>query len=296
MIRARASVIAMVVALVAITAPARALAIGPPRAPQDPADQPNPQIYEGMEVVDRRGTQVPLDLRFRDHLGQPVTLADYVRGDVPVVLVMAYYTCPGLCTAVINDMMNRVKVLDFVPGQDFRVVVVSFDPRDTTELARGKQANYAATYGKPLPPRSLDFLTLADDKEAGAKLAEAIGFQYKWDDLGKLYGHPGVIFVLAPGGKLSVSIPTMNEARDLRLALVQAGEGQVGSFFDQVFARCYHWDPDSHGYKLLAFQLFKWAGLLVIALLGVLFLFMWRIERRRRRNTPSTGEPHAVRT
>lgn len=293
-----ASALALVAVVVAV--PARAHALGGPPPLSGTPTEASPAELAGMEVLDHRGAQVSRALAFKDQTGARVTLGDYLRGDVPVVMVLAYYTCPGLCTAVLNDLLTRLKALDFTAGKDFRVVVVSFDARDDVEVAAGKRQTYVEAYGRQVGARGFDFLVadapvgVAGETGASARaLAETLGFQFKWDDRQKLFGHPGALFVLSPTGTLSVSIPTMNETRDLRLGLIEAGEGKLGSFFDQAFARCFHWDPDARGYKLAAFKIFKFTGLFVLGVVSILLLLLWRAERRRRHHS---GEPHVVRT
>jgi protein SCO1/2 len=288
------TLLAACVAVLAL-AEARAQAIGPPPPVAENvgpvrADEVPPELL-GMDVLDKRGSKVPGDLMFVEHTGKPVRLGDLMSNGKPTVLVMAYFTCPGLCTAVLNDMVERMRSLDFTVGKDFNAIVVGFDPRDSAELAGKKRDNYLAEYGRAVPPTVWPFLVPGGGGHGDAldapgtpqhQLADALGFQYRWDARTQRFGHPGVLFVLSPSGVLSQAIPAQNSTRDLRLALLDASEGKLGSFLDHAFARCFAWDPNAKGYRVVAMEVFKIVGGVVLFLVVLLLTFLWRAERKRR--------------
>jgi protein SCO1/2 len=292
--RAARSVLAVVAtALVAMAAPARAWAIGgaPPEQGGMPATQNIPEL-EAIEIKDKRGVDVPHDLTFTDQDGHPVRLGDYLDGKKPAIVVLAYYECPMLCTVVLNGLLRGLTSLDFKAGKDFRVVIVSFDPRDDVEAAAKKRKTYIDAYGQDPGPRGWDFLVGSEGQVR--QLADTLGFPYRWDPVGKQFAHSAGAFLLTPGGKLSqtlygIEFPT----RDLRFALVEASQGKLGTTWDKVLLRCFHWDPNAKGYRFAAMMLMKAGGVLMVVVMWFAFLHFRRVERKRRR---THMEPVNVRT
>jgi protein SCO1 len=293
--RAHRFVLALVAAaIVAATAPARAYAIGggPPAEAGMPQQQ-NVRELEGIEIKDKKGADVPRELMFTDQDGKPVRMGEYLDGKHPTIVVLAYYECPMLCTVVLNGLLRGIKSLeDLKVGTDFRVVVVSFDHRDTVESAAKKRKVYLDAYGADPGPRGWDFLVGSDAEVR--KLADTLGFPYRWDPVGKQFAHSAGAFLLTPQGKLSQTLYGIEfPKRDLRFALVQASEGRLGSPWDRVLLRCFHWDPNARGYRFQAMMAMKVGGLLMVVVIWFGFLHFRRMERKRRR---SHMEPVNVRT
>jgi protein SCO1 len=196
----------------------------------------------GKVGIDQKiGQQLPLDLVFRDEDGKDVKLGQFF-GSRPVVLALAYYECPMLCTQVLNGMTGALKTISFDAGKDFDVVVVSIDPKDNFRLAANKKQSYLTHYGRPQTAGGWHFLT---GSEASIKpLAEAIGFRYAYDANIKQYAHGAAIYVATPSGVIARYLLGIDFApRDLRLALVEASNNQLGSMSDKVLLLCYHYDP-----------------------------------------------------
>jgi protein SCO1/2 len=281
-------------ALLAVVVPARAWAIGGemPVASGMPADQNIPELVD-IEIKDKRGADVSRDLTFTDQDGKAVQLGEYLDGQKPTIVVLAYYECPMLCTVVLNGLLRGLRSLeDFTAGKDYRVVVVSFDPRDGVKAASDKRKTYISAYGRDPGVRGWDFLV--GSQEQVKQLADTLGFPYRWDPVGKQFAHSAGAFLLTPKGKLSqtlygIEFPT----RDLRFALVEAGEGKLGSTWDKVLLRCFHWDPNAKGYKFAAMMAMKVGGLLMVVVMWFGFLHFRRMERKRRR---THMEPVNVRT
>jgi protein SCO1/2 len=200
-----------------------------------------PGLLGKIGIDQKIGQQLPLDLTFRDENGHDVKLGQFF-GARPVVLALAYYECPMLCTQVLNGMTGALKTLSFDAGKDFDVVVVSIDPRDNFRLAADKKASYVERYGRPATAGGWHFLTGA---ESSIKpLTEAIGFRYAYDDNLKQYAHGAAIYVATPKGLIARYLLGIDFApRDLRLALVEASNNQLGSVTDKVLLLCYHYDP-----------------------------------------------------
>lgn len=227
-----------------------------------------PTALRDIRIEQKLDQQLPLDLVFRDENGQPVKLGQYF-GQKPVVLSFVYYDCPMLCTQVLNAMVTSFRVLPFQIGKEFDVVTVSFDPRETNTLATAKKQ----VYMKYLPERMREganngwhFLT--GDQENIAKLTEAAGFHYRYDEATKQFAHASGIMMTTPQGKLSryfygVDYP----ARDLRLGLIESSENKIGSPVEQLLLYCYHYDPATGKYGVAIMKVMRIAG--VATLLGI---------------------------
>lgn len=239
-----------------------------------------PKPLEGIEIVDKRGAELPLGLHFTNHEGRDVTLGSYLDGGKPVVLVMAYYECPMLCTFVLNGLNAGLRDLAWKPGKEFRVVTVSFDKRDTVEMARKKRDVYLKAYGRPIDDRGWDFLI--GSEASVVELAKAIGFGYRWDPKTDQFAHAAGAFIASPNGKLSNTLLGIQfSERDLRLALTEASQGKLGSAWDRVMLLCYHYDPNEHSYVLAGKRFMRAGGTLSALALLVFLARLWRRELRK---------------
>jgi protein SCO1 len=238
-----------------------------------------PKPLQGIEITDNRGVELAKDLHFRNQDGRDVTLGSYFEGK-PVVLVMAYYECPMLCTIVLNGLNAGLKDLAWTPGREFRVVTVSFDKRDTPEAARKKRQVYVDAYGRPIDDRGWDFLV--SDEATVVQLAKTIGFGYRWDAKTDQFAHAAGAFIISPKGVLSNTLLGIQfPERDLRLSLTEASEGKLGSAWDRVMLLCYHYDPNEHSYVLAGRRFMRAGGTLSALLLGVFLARLWRRELRK---------------
>lgn len=203
-------------------------------------------ILSQVGIDQKIGQQLPLDLTFRDEAGRDVRLGEYFHGK-PVVMALAYYECPMLCTQVLNGVTGALKTLSFDAGKDFEVVVVSIDPKDNFRLAANKKLAYVESYGRPQTAAGWHFLT---GTEANIKpLADALGFRYAYDANLKQYAHGAAMYVATPKGVVSRYLLGIDFApRDLRLALVEASNNVLGTAADRVLLLCYHYDPATGKY------------------------------------------------
>jgi len=234
-----------------------------------------------MDVVERLGDKIPFDLHFADDSGKTVLIGDYFNHDKPVILNLAYYTCPMLCNLVMNGIAQGVKQLDLLPGKDFQIVTISIDPRDSISLAAEKRANYIKSIGKPGIDDGWRFLVgSADQSEA---LADAVGFEYFYDKEKGQYAHPAAIMILSPDGRISRYLYGIEfKKNDLRLALLEASQGRIGNTLDRIILYCYHYDPNAKGYVLFATNLMKLGGLLTVILLAIILAVLWMNDRSRK--------------
>jgi protein SCO1/2 len=250
------------------------------------AATPAAQILPGPELPEvtwsqKLGAALPLETRFTDHEGRAVTLADCL-GERPVVLALVYYECPMLCGLVLEGLVKSLRAVDFTTGQDFDVLVLSIDPGETSTLAAGKRANALSAYGLEADdPHATSWRFLVGDEPAIRAVTEAVGFGYRYVPEQDEWAHAAGVTVLAPEGHVSRYLFGVEYApRDLRLALVEASEGKVGTLVDQALLRCFHYDPTRGKYGFAILAVVRGLGMLTVALLG-LFVVRWLVRERR---------------
>ncbi len=232
-----------------------------------------PAALQDVRIEQKLDQQLPLDLVFRDEAGQQVKLGQYF-GNKPVVLALAYYECPMLCTQVLNGMVTSFRVLPFQVGKEFDVVTVSFDPRETSALAAAKKKvyiNYLPEKMRSNAGNGWHFLT--GDQANITKLTEAVGFQYRYDEATKQFAHASAIMVTTPQGKLSRYFYGIDyPARDLRLGLIESSANKIGSPVDQLLLYCYHYDPATGKYGAAIMKVMRIAG--VLTMLGIVAMLL----------------------
>ncbi len=256
------------------------LALWPRAAGAQPADQ-EPAALQGLGIFHQAGAQVPPELAFTDEQGRAVRLGDYFTGERPVILTLVYYNCPMLCNILLDRFVAGLKELDWTAGQEFTIVTVSIDPRDDSEGARRKQAHQIENYGRPSATAGWHFLT---GEQAGiTAIADAVGFKYDYDEDRGEYMHAAGIFVLTPAGKVSQTLLGLDfPAKDLRLALVEASAGKIGSALDRALLFCFHYDAAAGRYAPAAMNLMRLGGGLCALVLALWLTTVWRRGRRQR--------------
>jgi protein SCO1/2 len=246
------------------------------------ADSSLPPVLREVGFDQRLDEQVPLDLPFRDEAGRAVRLGDYF-GDRPVILVLAYFKCPMLCTEVLNGLVRALLDVPLRPGRDFEILTVSFDPREPPELAAAKKKTYVERYGRPGAEEGWHFLT--GDQDAIDRLTRAVGFRYSYDPRNDQFAHASGILVLTPGGRISRYFYDVKfSPRDLRLGLVEASNHRIGSPVDRVLLYCFHYDPAEGKYGPAVMNLVRAGGALTLVSLGLFAAGLWRQERRKSRS------------
>jgi len=246
------------------------------------AQQTGPSVLKDVGIDQKLDAQIDLNLRFRDESGRSVTLSEYFRGK-PVILAPVYFSCPSLCPMSLNSLIQALRVLTFNAGKDFTVIAFSFDPKETPAMATAAKAHYVKDYNRAGTASGFHFLT--GDGDSIRALTETIGFTYTWD--GTQWAHATGIMVVTPEGKLAQYFYGLEySARDLRLSLVQASSEKIGTLADRVLLYCYHYDPATGKYSLIAIWTLRFFGAVTaLALFGSMFL-MFRREAR-------TGRAHA---
>jgi protein SCO1 len=236
-----------------------------------------PELLKEVGIDQKLNQQIPLDLTFRDENGKTVEIGKYF-GQKPVVLSLVYYDCPMLCTQVLSGMEASLRNISLNIGEDYNVVTLSIDPHEDSKLAHVKQELYTGVYGRPGAADGWHFLT--GDEPQIKKLADSVGFRYAYDPDSKQFAHASMIMVLTPEGKISkyfygITYPS----RDVRLGLIEASEGKIGTPVDSVLLFCYHYDPATGKYGLMVSRLIKGGGALTLLILGGCIFVLFRNER-----------------
>jgi protein SCO1/2 len=246
-----------------------------------------PPALQNVGIDQHLDAQVPPDLAFRDETGQAVKLGDYF-GRKPLILDLVYYSCPMLCGESLAGLTGSMRLLKFDAGKEFDVITVSFDPRETPELAAAKKADYVKRYGRASAASGWHFLT--GPAESINALTKAVGFQYQYDARLNQFAHATAIMVLTPQGRISryfygVDFPP----KDLRMGLVEASQGKIGNAVDQVLLYCYHYDPATGKYGAVIVNILRLAAAATILILGGFLLIMIRLDR----SVPRRAQPAA---
>jgi protein SCO1/2 len=242
-----------------------------------------PAALQGVGIQQKLDQQVPLNLQFVDEAGRTVALSSFFHGK-PVLLALVYYRCPMLCTQILNGVASSLKAVSFDPGKDFEVVSVSFDPKDTPELAGEKKLSYLRRYGRPNTANGWHFLT---GNPANIKaLTDAVGFHYRYDAASDQFAHASGIMILTPEGRISRYFYGVEFApRDVRLGLVEASKNQIGNPVDEALLFCFHYDPATGKYGAIAINILRAAGGGFALIGGVFLFFAWRREVRAGRRS-----------
>lgn len=238
-------------------------------------------------IDQKLNNQIPLDLSFRDESGRVVRLRDYFDGK-PVLLTPVYFSCPMLCSQVLNGVNESLSDMRFSVGQEFNVLTVSFDPRDMPQAASEKKAEQIRHYGRAGASDGWHFLT--GDETSIKRLMDSVGFRYKFDPDTNQFAHAAGVMVLTPDGKVAryfygIQYPP----RDLRLGLVEASANRIGSPVDQVLLLCYHYDPVTGKYSAVTMSFVRLGGALTLALLGGFIFVMLRRERAKHGGAKGAG-------
>ena len=274
------------------TAIALAVALAVPSLSTGETAETRPPALRGVGIEQHLNQQVPLDLTFRNEAGEPVTLRSLMRGK-PVILSLAYYQCPMLCTLVLNGLVGAMRALPFDAGNEFDVITVSFDPKDTPELAAKKKATYVGEYRRQGAEQGWHFLT--GDEASIKALTDAVGFRYNYLPEKGQFAHAAGIMVLTPSGVLSRYFYGVEFApRDLKFGLMEAANGKIGSPVDQLMLFCFQYDPATGRYTTVVLNAIRVGGVLTLVALGLFMARSWRRDRAAGgKGTPTTAKPAA---
>lgn len=266
-------ILATIFAALLVCAPA--FGQGMTKGIMSPPANVRPPGLQNVGIEQHLDEQIPADLNFRDETGKPVRLGDYF-GKKPMILNLVYYNCPMLCGEVLSGLESALRVLKFDVGKEFDVLTISFDPRETPDMATKKKAEFLKRYGRSGAAQGWHFLT--GPQESIDALTKAAGFQYQYDPKTGQFAHATAIMVLTPEGKIAQYYYGVEYApKDLRLGLIQASQNKIGTLADQVLLYCYHYDPTTGKYGAIISRVLKLAGLATILSLGILMTVLIRL-------------------
>jgi protein SCO1/2 len=271
--RTTVALAACVLACLCGAAPSARAQYGSAPTPLPAQGEQEKMVLSAIDFEQRLNEQAPLDVRLVDENGQAVDISRYF-GEKPVVLALVYYECPMLCTEILNGLLHTMKELEFSAGREFNVVAVSIDPTETPVMAAEKKAQYLSRYGRDAAA-GWHFLT--GKEEEVRRLADAVGYKYVYDPATTEYVHPAGIVLLTPSGKIShYFYGVVYDAGDVRLGLVEASESKIGSPVDKLLLYCYHYDPLSGKYNVMAMTIVRGLGILTVILMTIGVYLMLR--------------------
>lgn len=239
---------------------------------------------EGAQQLDSIGRMVDSELEFVDERGYPFQLKQLFPGEKPVVLMLGYYSCPAMCGQVLDAVLWSLSEVELEPNDDYKILTVSIDPKEDAGIAKQRKAAFLPRLMKTGGDQAWRVLT--GTEEASSALAERVGFNYYWSEATKQYAHPPSVIFLTPEGKVSrIIVNTYFEPEDMRLALVEASDGALGTFWDQVKLNCLTFDPRTNTYSVTAMTLMRIGGAITVIVLAAMIWIMLRRERQKARST-----------
>ncbi|MBN1479917.1 SCO family protein [candidate division KSB1 bacterium] len=242
-----------------------------------------PDELKKIDVVEKLGEKIPLDLTFTKENGQEFTLDSFFHQNKPVIIVLAYYNCPMLCSLVLNGLTEAARGIDFKPAEDYTILTISIAPDETAELAAAKKKNYIQALG--MPGADAGWFFCVGDSSQSRALADALGFKYFWDEERQEWAHPAVLHFLSKEGKITRYLYGLQyKPQDFRLGLLEASQGKIGTTIDRIVLYCFHYDANSEGYVVLAGNVMKLGGLVTVVILGIFLGILWL---RHRVKTPA---------
>lgn len=263
------------------------------------AGQDQPQVKQemvGVGITEKLGHATPLDATFTDHRGRKVTLGDLLKDGRPIVLSLVYYRCPGLCSMALSGLSDTLRQMAWKPGDKYRVITVSFDPSDTFDVAAAKRANY-------LQATSLSdeaaWVFLTGDAANIQKLTEAVGFKYIFNKESGQFSHDSAAIVLTPDGRISRYLRgVFYDPQTLKMSLVEASDGRIGTLSDQVWMKVCGYDASKGRYVVMARSVLAIGGVVTIAALiltvGLLLIREHSQRNKNKRASEVDVQPHPV--
>ncbi|MCA2967175.1 MAG: SCO family protein [Acidobacteriaceae bacterium] len=245
-----------------------------------------PQELNGVGVEERLGTVLDGNLEFVAENGRPTRLSTFLRQGRPVILNFVYYSCPMLCSLVMNGLTSSIRELSWTPGQEYEIVTVSIDPREMYTLAAAKKQAQLISFDRPAP----GWHFLSDYNDNARKLADQAGFRYRWDKDRQQYAHSAALVLLTPEGKIARYLYGIKyKPFDLRMGLTEARDGKMRSTGEHLLLYCFQYDPAAKSYVLFARNIMRGGGALTVFIVGASLLRFWRRERENLKQSPLAG-------
>ena len=237
-----------------------------------------PEELKGLEVEEHLGARISLDVPFVDDQGRLVQIGDYFKENLPVLLTIVYYNCPSLCGLHLNGISSALQSLSKKFKQQFHFIAVSMDETEKFKLANEKKYNYIKKYS--LPANRVHFLT--GDKKSILTLSQEVGFRFRWDDSQEIFAHIPVAYILSPSGSISRYLYGVQfDTQTMKLSLVSASQGSIGSIVDRALLFCFQFDPKRGRYSWYAYNIMRAGGLITILLLFGFLIPVWIKENKK---------------
>lgn len=247
-----------------------------------------PKITEGVRIDQKLNAPLPQDLPFKDDAGRSVTLRQYLGQGKPVVFALVYYRCPSLCNLTLTSMVKALNKIALTPSKDYEVVAVSIDPAETPQLASEKKSSYSKESHRNFFNEGWHFLT--GPQLSISRVAEAVGFRYRYDERTKQFVHAAGIMVVTPDGRVSKYFYGEQYApTDVRLALVDSSKNGIGTAVDQALLFCFHYDFAQGKYTLQVVKLLQIFGIATVLALAV-FIVRMQIRDKKLSGKQETGK------
>jgi protein SCO1/2 len=250
---------------------------------------PLPKRLQAVDVVEKLDKRLPLDLEFTEESGKKVRLGQYFDGKTPVILTLNYSNCPMLCSLQLTAVVDGLKQVEWTAGKEYRIVTVLIDPTETPETARKTRARYLVQYGRPDAGKGWHFLT---GSEANVRaFAAGIGFKYAYNEKREEYVHPAAIALATPDARVARYLYGLEyNPKTLRLSLVEASDGKIGTTVDRLLLYCFHYDSSEGRYAPVARNIMRVGGAFAVVALGGFLTLLWRAELRKKRLSRSSSE------
>jgi protein SCO1/2 len=241
----------------------------------------NPKEAQDVGLVPHLGASLPRDLPFTDAEGNAVTLGQFFDGKRPVILTMNYSNCPKLCSLQLNGLLTGLTRMAWNIGEQFQIVTVSLDPKESVQRAAQSKEKYLRIYERADRSEGWHWLVSRDDRNIKA-VADAVGFRYKFDPVRQLFAHPAVAIICSPDGRVMRYLNGIQyDPQTLRLALVEASQGKMGTWVDEIVLRCFEFDETSGSYAFSALIIMRVGGAITLFALVGLLVVLWRRDRKR---------------
>ena len=251
-----------------------------------------PEELKGIDIIEHSNDPLPLDARFTADSGAQVSLRDYFKGERPVLLQLGYNKCPMLCNLVLNGAFDGLKGIEWMPGKEFEVIAISIDPTETPALASAKKESYLAEFERPGARQGVHFLT--GSAIMSKSVADAVGFQYRRQENGD-YAHAAVLVLITPDGRISrYMYGTKFESSDLRMGLLEASQGNIGTTIDRFILWCHIYDANARGYVLQARRVMSIGGLVTLLVLAGGLAVFWAAEIKKKKSLQTAPAATAV--
>ncbi|MEC7822321.1 MAG: SCO family protein [Candidatus Neomarinimicrobiota bacterium] len=228
-----------------------------------------------IDIIERLGNTVALDSEFLNEKGEKVVLKDFFYQDIPTIITLNYFECPMLCSLVLNGLGDSIKKMNLNPGDEYQIITIDINPHESYKLANQKKNNYIKQYDIENLDKNWTFLTGNYDNIK--KVTDSIGFIYYYDRIRDEYMHPAALTVVSSEGMISRYLYGIQfPEKDLKLALLEAAKGKIGSTIDKIILSCYRYDPYKNTYTLFATNIMRIGGIFTLIFIGLMLYNYWR--------------------